>query len=348
MSKYPLKKLSEICEIEYWTRVVNKRDGGSIYSVYGWWWATFFMDDYNREDRMVIARFAMSEQCTRFIVGKFFLNDSGLTVSTKNKEELSQVFLDLYLFSLNDFIYSLGRWTAQKNLNVEKFRDIQIPLPPLSTQLDIVARLNSAMTEIDALREQTESALASIRELWESYLDNLEGEKITLWSLVDIRTGKLNANAMKEDGIYPFFTCAKEIYKIDTFAFDCEAILLAWNNAVWDFNVKHYKGKFNAYQRTYVITVNEQNRILYRYLYFQLVKSLDEFKKKSVGAGTKFLKLWMIQNIEIICPPLTEQSRIVAHLDTVQSETEKLEKLNTEKLANLEELRKSVLQEAFS
>lgn len=272
------------------------------------------------------------------------------TIIRLNKEIILPKFFNYYSQSdkyLRD-VENETSGTTRKRVSRKNLWEIQIPLPPLSTQLDIVARLDSAMAEIDVLRAETESALASTRELWESYLDNLEWKKISLWSLVDIRTGKLNANAMKEDGIYPFFTCAKEIYKIDNFAFDCEAILLAWNNAVWDFNVKHYKWKFNAYQRTYVITVNEQNRVLYRYLYFQLVKSLDEFKKKSVWAGTKFLKLWMIQDMEIICPSLIEQSRIVAHLDAVRAETERLEILYTEKLTSLDELKKSILQEAFS
>jgi len=82
---------------------------------------------------------------------------------------------------------------------------------------------------------------------------------------VNIKTGKLDANAAVEGGQYPFFTCSRDIFAIDTYAFDCEAILLAGNNAVGDFNVKHYNGKFNAYQRTYVITVNEKKRVLYRF-----------------------------------------------------------------------------------
>ena len=105
-------------------------------------------------------------------------------------------------------------------------------------------------------------------------------------------------------------------------AFDCEAILLAGNNAVGDFNVKHYKGKFNVYQRTYVITVNEKNRVLYRFLYFQMLKSLKKFKALSVGTGTKFLKLGMIKDLEIELPSLDEQQRIVSTMDAVREETD--------------------------
>jgi type I restriction enzyme S subunit len=92
-----IKKLDDACEVEYGTRVVRKRDGGSIYPVYGGGGATFFMDTFNREDCMVVARFAMSEKCTRFVNDKFFLNDSGLTVKPKNESELLPDFLNLQI-----------------------------------------------------------------------------------------------------------------------------------------------------------------------------------------------------------------------------------------------------------
>jgi type I restriction enzyme S subunit len=60
---------------------------------------------------------------------------------------------------------------------------------------------------------------------------------------------------MVENGEYPFFTCSRKIFSINKYAFDCKAVLLAGNNASGDFNVKYYEGKFNAYQRTYVITI---------------------------------------------------------------------------------------------
>src|SRR5882672_11378897 len=92
----------------------------------------------------------------------------------------------------------------------------------------------------------------------------------------------VNPFRSKNVGSIAFFTCSREIYAINKYAFDCDAILLACNNAIGDFNVKHYQGKFNAYQRTYVITVNEKKRVLYRFLYFQMLKSLKKFKAQSV------------------------------------------------------------------
>lgn len=76
---------------------------------------------------------------------------------------------------------------------------------------------------------------------------NKKGLVVKKWNdIFSTTTGKLDSNAMVEGGEYPFFTCAKEIYWIDKYAFDCEALLLAGNNAVGVYDVKHYKGKFNA------------------------------------------------------------------------------------------------------
>jgi type I restriction enzyme S subunit len=123
---------------------------------------------------------------------------------------------------------------------------------------------------------------------------------------------------------------------------------LAGNNAVGDFNVKHYDGKFNAYQRTYVITVNEKKRVLYRFLYFQMLKSLKIFKAQSVGAGTKFLKLGMIKELEIELPSLNEQQRIVSTMDALTEQTQRLARIYERKLAALAELKKSLLHQAFN
>ena len=70
---------------------------------------------------------------------------------------------------------------------------------------------------------------------------------------VSFRTGKLNSNAATKNGQYPFFTCSQEIYKTDSWAFDTECVLLGGNNASAVYPIFYFKGKFNAYQRTYVI-----------------------------------------------------------------------------------------------
>ncbi len=238
--------------------------------------------------------------------------------------------------------------SAQGGFNASKLSELKINLPPIDEQKRIVGILDEVFEGVAKAKENVEGNLRNVSEVFEAYLQAVDPRKESLGKLVNITTGKLDANAAVEDGKYPFFTCSRQIFAIDKFAFDCEAILLAGNNAVGDFNVKHYQGKFNAYQRTYVITVNEENRVIYRYLYFQLVNSLKEFKSKSVGAGTKFLKLGMIKDLQISLPSVSQQKEIVSKLDALSTETKKLEAIYKTKLNHLEELKKSILKKAFN
>lgn len=250
--------------------------------------------------------------------------------------------------SFKEQLESQASGTTVPIVNKSKFNSIEIVLPPLPEQQRIVAILDEAFEVIAVARANAEQNRQNARALFDSMLNSVNGEPAALGDYVSIKTGKLDANAAVEGGEYPFFTCSKEIYAIDKFAFDCEAILLAGNNAVGDFNVKHYRGKFNAYQRTYVITVNNEAQLHYRFLYFQMLKSLKRFKEQSVGAGTKFLKLGMIKDLKISLPSPQEQKRLVSLLDSVLEETQRLESLYQRKITALDELKQSLLQQAFS
>jgi type I restriction enzyme S subunit len=187
--------LDEVCNVEYGTRVVRKRDGGSVYPVYGGGGATFQMDEFNREDRLVIGRFGMSEECTRFVTGKFFLNDSGLTVSPKNGA-LLQRFLDYQILSLNDDIYALGKGTAQKNLEVPAFRALPLVVPrDIKDQQRIVDILDQAFGGIATAKANAAKNLQNARALFESYLQSVFHERGDGWmekplvDLCDIKHG---------------------------------------------------------------------------------------------------------------------------------------------------------------
>ena len=278
-----------------------------------------------------------------------FTNEAIAALTIFKERELSKEFL-FYFLHFFDWRRAAENDVKLKGmtLNKAKLREMHVHFPSSSEQRRIVGILDEALEGIATAKANAEKNLQNARALFESHLHNVHAEKAFLGDLVNIKTGKLDANAAVEGGKYPFFTCSRDIFAIETYAFDCEAILLAGNNAVGDFNVKHYNGMFNAYQRTYVITVNEKKRVLYRFLYFQLLKSLKKFKFQSVGAGTKFLKLGMIKNLEIALPPLDEQQRIVSTMDSLRKETEHLESLYEQKLAALEALKKSLLHQAFT
>lgn len=168
------KKLDEVCYVEYGTRVVQKKDGGTIYPVYGGGGETFRMDRFNRSDSIVIARFAMSKQCTRFVKGKFFLNDSGLTIRSK-VDKIAQNFLNWHIIALNDEIYLLGKGMAQKNLDMPSFRNITLKIPPLSEQQHIVEELDL----LSSIIEKKKAQLNELDNLAQSLFYEMFGDPIT-------------------------------------------------------------------------------------------------------------------------------------------------------------------------
>ena len=176
-TKWEYRKLEEVCEIEYGKRVVQQRDGGSIYPVYGGGDATFRMDSYNRENRVVVSRFAMSAKCTRKVNGKFFLNDSGLTLKA-TFPTLLQTYLDSCVLALNDKIYLLGRGVAQKNLKVDELLKVIIPIPQQVQQLAIVAELDK-LNELIALKRKQLADLDSLAQslFYEMFGDPVVNEK---------------------------------------------------------------------------------------------------------------------------------------------------------------------------
>ena len=126
----------------------------------------------------------------------------------------------------------------------------------------------------------------------------------------ELKTGKLNSCNAVENGIYPFFTCDPQTLSINQYSFNQEAILLAGNNANGNFCITYFNGKFDAYQRTYVIKSLSKN-LLTKYLYYYLSTKLKEFTRLSTGSATRFLTKNIIDNFEIYCPNISFQQHIV-------------------------------------
>jgi type I restriction enzyme S subunit len=263
-------------------------------------------------------------------------------------EELDYNFLKYLFIAEDEGLLRFASGSVHQTIYFPEVKAFHICHPPLAEQQRIVGVLDEAFASLATAQAHAAQNLQNARALFESCIQVEFGKDVALGELVDIKTGKLDANAAEEDGEYPFFTCSRETYAINNYAFDCEAVLLAGNNAVGDFNVKHYVGKFNAYQRTYVITINSRKRAISRYLYYQLQKNLAKFKSQSVGTGTKFLKLGMIKDMMIPLPTIPEQSRIVNQFDALAAETQRLAQIYEQKLAALAALKKSLLHQAFS
>lgn len=164
--------------------------------------------------------------------------------------------------------------------------------------------------------------------------------KIRLGDLTRIKTGKLDANASSSDGEYPFFTCSKEPLKIATYSYDCECVLVAGNG---DLNVKYYNGKFDAYQRTYIIEGNDDGKLYIPYLYFFMEKYVEELRKLSIGGVIKYIKLGNLTDAMIELPDMEKQKFIVRLLSKLKG----IITQRRQQLQKLDELVKARFVEMF-
>lgn len=139
----------------------------------------------------------------------------------------------------------------------------------------------------------------------------------------DITTGKLDANAMTTFGKYPFFTCAKICYRIDVYDFDTEALMISGNGEHLGY-VHYYTGKFNAYQRTYVLSDFSEDIKYVKYY-------LDKFFRKKIegeksDSNTPYITIGTVQTMPIYMPKdKAEQVAIVRVLSDLDAEIKALE-----------------------
>lgn len=171
----------------------------------------------------------------------------------------------------------------------------------------------------------------------------MKWEIAKLGKIAIIRTGKLDSNAAVIGGRYPFFTCDPNTLSIDVWAYDTEAVLLAGNNASGNYTAKYYKGKFNAYQRTYIIESADEEKLNIRYFCYALNQQLRLLKTMSSGSTTKFLTVRMLDNLDIPLPSINIQTEIV----NILSAYDDLIENNQKQIKLLEEAAQRLYKEWF-
>ncbi len=270
----------------------------------------------------------------------------GLAALTVNEDICAQEYLWHALSGKVDELNSKGTGSTFKAINKKTLSETEIPLPPIDEQRKIAAILDK-VSDLIAKRQQQldkldEAVKARFVEIFGDCYTNPHNLPIEKWNnIFSTTTGKLDSNAAVENGKYPFFTCSKETLRINTYAFDQEALLLAGNNAAGKYDVKYYCGKFNAYQRTYVLSLkHDWSYALFR---FQLEDKLGYLEQQSLGGLTKYLTLKILNELEFIVPPKEEQDKFAAFVDQI----EKTKTTVSHSLEKLETLKKALMQEYF-
>lgn len=255
-------------------------------------------------------------------------------------------FLMYYLQHMRPQLEREARGVAQKGIYLKQLSNLMVVLPPLDKQKKIVSVMDKVSDLIAKRRAQLDKldllVKARFVEMFgDSYVNPYKLPMARWNDVFYTTTGKLDSNAAVDNGEYPFFTCSKETLRIDKYAFDQEALLLAGNNAAGKYDVKHYKGKFNAYQRTYVLSLKHDWS--YALFQFQLEDKLGYLEQQSLGGLTKYLTLKILNELEFIIPEKSEQDKFAVFVEQI----EKLKLTILHSFEKLETLKKALMQKYF-
>ena len=274
-------------------------------------------------------------------VDTLFYSEIGTSCSTK--------FI-FYKFCLIDWIKN-NEASGVPSQNAKTIEKIQISLPPLPEQTAIA----TALSDTDALISSLQTLIAKKQAIKLSAMQNLLSGKIRLpefaqrpdgspkntrqtelgcvpedWEVVElgsvafIKTGSKNNQDKKENGQYPFFVRSATVEQIDTYSYDCEAILIPGEGNIG--SIFHYiNGKFDAHQRVYVI--RDFYNVIGKFVFFALKQNFGKHAmENTVKATVDSLRLPTFQNFKFAIPKsTTEQTAIAQLLSDMDAEIEVLE-----------------------
>ncbi|APG64104.1 hypothetical protein LPB136_01405 [Tenacibaculum todarodis] len=327
---------------------------------------------------ILIARVGANAGRINRVSGKYAVTDNTLIIDSK-KNILNNCFTEGFLekFNLNRLIFGSGQPLITGGL----LKGIKINLPTLPEQQKIANFLTAIDNKIQQLQRKKElletykkgvmqqlfsqqlrfkpdeSVIASshceslLRGTKQTRRGKLEAisskeaqfpdwEEKKLGELCNITTGKLDANAMVENGQYRFYTCAKNYFNIDNFEFDTNALIISGNGANVGY-IHHYKGKFNAYQRTYVLDEFVQDIFYMKYF-------LDKFLYKRIfrekkDGNTPYIVMTTLTDMKILIPTIDEQQKIASYLSAIDS---KIANVASATLSH-QQFKKGLLQQLF-
>ena len=347
---WPMVKLGDIIQLNFGERITKRTRQGAKFPVYGGGGESFRTDEFNRSDEYVIARFAMSEKCVRYVIGKFWMMDSGGTLSVKPEyvNKVEKDYVGRILLNRQKDVYACARGGAQKNLKNEHFYEIEIPLPPIEIQREITAELNGYQKIIDAAQTiiKTYKPVMRINPVW---------KEVKIGDVSNLMTGGTPSRSILEywdGGTIPWLVSG-DIHKgvIDS----CEGRIteLALENSNARVLPKdsvmialNGQGKTRATvalldaegftcNQSLVAITPRVDELRADFLYYQMKGIYSDIRAINGENERGGLNMQLIKNIKIRIAPLDEQRRIVIQLQIEQElvdANKKLIELYTQKI----------------
>lgn len=293
---------------------------------------------------------------------------------------LNSVYFEFYL----KYLFYSGYWLRlckqsvnQASVNQQDINKVEIRYPQLySEQQRIVAKLDEAFEAIEKAKANAEQNLKNAKELFESYLQAIfenkgkDWEEKTLQEIVDdrctlsygivqpgedfpdglpvVRPTDLSTKYIYLKGLKLIDPKFSESYKRTTLMGNELLLCVRGNTGVISIATKDLYG---ANVTRGIVPICFNSKILnFDFGYYQFISSfiMKQIKSKTYGTALMQINIGDLRKISTLIPSLSEQQTIVQKLDALSDETKRLEAICRKKLEDLDELKKSILQKAFS
>jgi len=312
---------------------------------------------------------------TRAPIGHLAINEVPMSTNQGCRgivpsKKLDTWYLYYFLKKNVELLNSLGTGATFKELSTKALAGVEIPLPPLPEQQRIVSILDKAFAAIDKAKANAEQNLNNAKELFESYLQEVFKNKGDGWEekklgeVYDVRDGTHDSPKYHNQG-YPLVTSKNlKNHKLtfDNIKFISETdylninkrskvdvgdVLFAMIGTIGNPVVIEDEPNYAIKNVALFKVGNNQNSYFLKY-FLDSKQTIEKMMRDAKGTTQKFVGLGYLRSFPILLPPLKDQQTIVRQLDALRAETQKLEGLYQKKIDNLEELKKSILQKAFS
>jgi type I restriction-modification system DNA methylase subunit len=317
---YELVRLEDICEIKLGTRITKKEANEGNIPVYGGGDITFYTDKHNRdENSLIISRYAMSKECVRIIPNKFYLNDSGLSIHTKNLK--LQKYVNQYLLTEFNQKYIYEYCTAgsiQRNINMAIFKNLQIPIPKSEQKIqEWIDKIFKPYDEKNSKQNKIKELEKFIQDRIKDIGENEECEEVELGSICEIMCGKNLPKNKSIAGNYNVYGGGETSYTHNEYNLEGFNILIS---RVGNNSIKLVNEKLYLTDNGFSLLINEMK--IKKYIGYYLKNNEDKILNTGNGSAQKVISKTNLSKLKILIP---KNKQLIKDLEPTFNEIEKLQ-----------------------
>lgn len=282
-------------------------------------------------------------KCVACLVDKAYAGGDNI-IFRPNKDDINSIFASYVLNTIcRNQLNKLGQGDAIVHIQSNNLKTVLMPVPPLLEQ----EKIAEVLGDIDNLIDKTQQLINKKKDIKNAATQKLltpkeDWKEYKLGECTKICTGSENNENKTEDGLYPFFVRSENVERINTYAYDGEAILVPGEGGIG--KIFHYiNGKFNYHQRVYKIS--DFKFIDGKYTYYYMYKHFGKYAlSNTVKATVDSLRLPTFEEFVIYAPKESIQKQISQILSDMDAEIEALEK----ELSKYKDLKTGMMQQLLT